>query len=102
MPTLQLPPVLVPVFNSAGDASDDDDDDWRDFVKDYQQRFQRGPPPDGFETWLKFATENQCETRCFYESLDADLAYFRNINNKTSSLLQWDRVIPEGIQWTTL
>jgi hypothetical protein len=79
----------------------DDNIEWWDFVKDYEKRFQRGPPPSGFDAWFQFATKNQCETRRFYESLDADLQYWRNMNNKTSSLLQWDRVIPEAIQWTT-
>ena len=79
--------------------NDNDNREWRDFVEDYEKRFQRGPPA-GSDAWFRFATKNQCETRRFYESLDADLQYWRNMN-KTSSLLQWDRVIPEAIQWTT-
>jgi hypothetical protein len=95
--TLQPPPLGQ---HDLTGENDDDDEAWRDFVEDYEKRFQRGPPPSGFDAWFQFATRNQCETRRYYESLDADLAYFRNNNIRSSSLLQWDRVIPEGLNRT--
>jgi hypothetical protein len=95
--------ILQPPLFSLGEDDVLVDEEWRDFVDDYQSRFphhRAASPPDGFDAWFQFAKENQCETRRFYESLDQDLAYFRNKNNKSASLLRWDRAIPEGLKLT--
>ncbi|CAB9501787.1 KDEL motif-containing protein 2 [Seminavis robusta] len=69
------------------------EEEWLAFVQDYQRRFHRPPPP-GMKEWHRFATQHQCETQNYYETLEADMQYFRPPNNS----LKWDRVLPEATQ----
>lgn len=77
---------------------------WHSFQRAYETRFRRAPP-EGYQKWLDFAQEQDCEPFLLYTAIERDLAPFRRAMkspqpNAPPTLLQWSQLEDTATNYT--
>lgn len=81
---------------------------WKSFQRAYDTRFRR-PAPDGYEKWLEYAQEQDCEPFLLYTAIERDLAPFRRsltrkaeaqgLEDAPKLLLHWNELEETAINY---